>query len=72
MSDPARDGFHCCGPMRPMHFPELTDAIAAHLCDRCLKWRHGLPPGHVLRPRIVAIMQPMTQQIYRDRKAAAE
>lgn len=72
MSDPANSGYECCGPMRPMHFPELTDAIAAWLCDGCLKFRHGLPWGHPLRPRVVAIMQPLTMQLYRERKAVRD
>lgn len=70
MSDPARDGFQCCGPMRPITLDELLPGTAAFLCDACLKWRHALPPDHPLRKRVVGIMQPMTQQLYRARKAA--
>lgn len=61
MSDPAREGFTCCGPMRAIyvHAALVADASTppcAYLCERCGCWRHAYPAGD---PRRAAVEQRM-------------
>ena len=59
MSDPARDGYQCHGPMIAFTIRNVSDPrpcqIHAWWCA-CGVWRHALPLDHPLRPEITAWM----------------
>lgn len=68
MSDPAHGGYTCHGPMAPVRLWEfLHKNASAYLCDDCLKWRHGFPPGDARRLKVVTIMERLTRQLYEER-----
>lgn len=77
MSDPARDGFVCCDePMVAMVPAELEleggelGFPCAYACLVDFKWRHALPPGHPLRPRVVEHMNNWADREYRKWREA--
>ena len=70
MSDPARDGFTCCGVlMEPVELPAI-DGEAAVLCQTCCKWRHLLPRLDSRRPLVVREMDRIARELYRRRSDA--
>ena len=70
MSDPARDGFTCCGElMEPVEL-NVIDGEAAVLCQTCCKWRHLLPRDDPRRPLVVRAMDAIAKDLYRRRTDA--
>ena len=56
MSDPARDGYQCHGPMIFVELPGVYDGTAAYLCEECGVWRHRFSPGDPRRAKVEAQM----------------
>lgn len=55
MSDPSREGFHCCGaPMMGIKLegPTRGVGVSAWLCLVCGIWRHALPYGDARRAAV--------------------
>ena len=56
MSDPARDGYWCHGPMRKVRYQNESDEVIAYLCLVCGIWRDGLPVSDPRRPAVERTM----------------
>ena len=56
MSDPAKDGYECHGPMTHVELPGVAEGTSAYLCDTCGVWRHKFSPGDVRRLKVEVLM----------------
>ena len=64
MSDPARDGFTCCGSdMRVIELCDIYDGACAFICPTCHVWRHRFAPGDARRTKVDAAMPAIVEAL---------
>lgn len=61
MSDPARDGYQCHGPLVIVELPYVEDGPSAFLCEGCYVYRHALPVGDGRRAQIDIAMRAIIE-----------
>ena len=66
MSDPARDGYQCHGPLVEIHLLDGHDGPSAFLCKECYVYRHALPVGDGRRAQIDIAMRAIIEAMRDD------